>query len=392
LKTQKPRVFIGSSQEALKYAEAIKAKLQDVASLTIWTNEKIWRPGLAILENLIKLLPDYDFAVLILGAEDITSSRGYVTPSPRDNIIFELGLFMGHLGRFRTFFLCREGTNLKIPSDLNGIIYLSFEAIPDQVNKAVAGACKIIRHQIKTQGVHKLSQSPRPIPGSGPFGESVFNWIDLSDPARKKLGKSQFIKIGKTREALMNLVDSAKKNHSILAICGYKGDYSTDYYKENFKKCKAVKRVFSYEAMCSEILKKKVRYALDGLKLHRNKKATADCDVEVFLIPKKKYIKHLGGGNFDPPLSFGLTILLDGNNSPRNAVVHWEVGAELLKDLMDIEGVIIDGEQEELLNELVNLHEAIAGSYFVSSSKKDKDTVTALCTELEKFWKSRCRK
>ena len=152
LKTQKPRVFIGSSQEALKFAEAIKAKLQDVALLNIW-NEDIWRPGAAILEQLINLLRDYDFAILILGGEDTTSSRELVTHAPRDNVIFELGLFMGHLGRFRTFFLCRKGTDLKIPTNLNGITYLSFEGTPDQANKAVADACKIMRQEIKTQGV-----------------------------------------------------------------------------------------------------------------------------------------------------------------------------------------------------------------------------------------------
>jgi predicted nucleotide-binding protein len=389
LKTQKPKVFIGSSKETLKYAVAIKAKLKRVASLHIWDDD-IWRLGKTTLENLIDLLPRYDFAVLILGADDITSSRGRVTPSPRDNIIFELGLFMGHLGRFRTFFLCRKDTKLKIPSNLNGIIYPSFEETPDQPNKAVAGACKTIRQEIKTQGVHKLSQY-----GSGPFGEAVFNWMkNLSDAARTKLGKSQFIQIGKTREALMNLVDSAKVDHSILAICGYKKDYATEYYKKNFKNCKVVKRVFSYEAMCSEIKKKEKRYALNGLNLHRDKEATGDCDVEIVLIPKKKYIKHLGSGNFDPPLSFGLTILLDENNSPRKAVVHWEVGAKPLKHLIDIEGVIIDGEQKELLNELVKLHEEIAGSEFVLSSKNDKHKIiiTALCAELEEIWKSQRRK
>jgi predicted nucleotide-binding protein len=111
VKTKKPRVFIGSSREALEYAKAIKTKLQDVASLNIW-NEDIWRPGASTLENLVNVLPEYDYAICILGGEDVTSSRGLIKDSPRDNIIFELGLFMGHLGRFRTFFVCRTDVDL----------------------------------------------------------------------------------------------------------------------------------------------------------------------------------------------------------------------------------------------------------------------------------------
>src|SRR5687767_8957952 len=251
------------------------------------------------------------------------------------------------------------------------------------------GRRNLQRHaQIPGIGVlTQMPKSPQLTKGSGPFGKAVFNWMkDLSDAAREKLEQSQFIKIGKTREALTNLVDSAEKTDSILAICGYKGDYATDYYKKNFKNCKAVKRVFSYEAIFSELRTKKVPYALLGLKLHLDKKATAGCDVEVLLIPKRKYIRHLAGGNFDPPLSFGLTVLLSEDKVPRKAIVHWEMGAEPLKHLIDIEGVIIDGGQDELLHELKQLHRGIATSNFVLSTKRrQKKAIIALCKELEEL-------
>jgi hypothetical protein len=158
------------------------------------------------------------------------------------------------------------------------------------------------------------------------------------------------------------------------------------YYQQNFKKCKAVSRVFSYQAVHSEITEKNVRHALDGLKMHLNGIVTAGCDVEVILVPKDKFIKDLGGRNFDPPLSFGLAILLDGNELPKQAVVHWEMDAEPLKHLIAIEGVIIDDGQQEMLRKLVGLWEAIARSDNVLSSKKDKNKITALCNELEEFW------
>jgi hypothetical protein len=384
LKTRKPKVFIGSSLESLKYAGQIKAKLQDVASLTIWKHKKIWRPGLATLENLINLLSGHDFAVLILSAEDITSSRGQVRPSPRDNIIFELGLFMGHLGRCRTFFLCRKGIDLKIPSDLNGITFIPFEGTPLQAKKAVAGACKTIRQEIKTQGVREPF-----IKVSRHVGEAVFIWMDLSPCAREKLARSQLIRNAGTGDALLAILKSEKTNDSILAICGYKGDYSREYYKANFRKCKTVSRVFTYEAIRSEITLKRVRHALDGLKLHLDKldkRATGRCKVEVLFIPKDKFIRDLGGYNFDPPLSFGLTILRAGRKL-KKAIVHWEMDAQLLRDLMAIEGIVIDDGQQEVLRELVRLWEALARSDDVLSSKSitGKNRIRALCAELEEI-------
>src|SRR5215208_6443686 len=180
---------------------------------------------------------------------------------------------------------------------------------------------------------YKKFRPRKPIDGSGNFSQAILKWINLSQDARKKLEQSEFIMIGGVRNELMRLVASAKKSDSILAICGYKGDYSKNYYEENFKKCKTVKRVFSYESICSEIKVKHERYALNGLKMHLDEKVTDGCDVEVFLIPKGKRIKDLSGGNFDPPLSFGLAILQDGNNFPKKAIIHWEIGAESLKHL-----------------------------------------------------------
>lgn len=353
--------------------------------MTVWKNKKIWRPGLVILENLINLLPGHDFAVLILGADDDTLSRGKKMPAPRDNIIFELGLFMGHLGRRRTFFLCREGIALKIPTDLTGITYLPFKGTPDRAEKAVAGACRTIRQEIKTQGVHEPF-----IKVSRHVGEAVFKWMDLSPSAREKLARSQLINGGGTKKALMTLVKSANRNDSILAICGYKGDYSNAYYKANFRKCKTVSRVFSYEAIRSEITLKRVRHALDGLKLHLDKldkKPTGRCKVEVRFIPKDRFIRDLGGCYFDPPMSFGLTILRGGNKL-KKAIVHWEMDAQLLRDLMAIEGIIIDEGQQDVLRELVNLWEDLADSDDVLSSRRsktEKKSITAFYAELEEI-------
>jgi hypothetical protein len=231
------------------------------------------------------------------------------------------------------------------------------------------------------------TQSPPQTPErSSQIREAVLQPLPLSKAARKKLGRSDFIRVGGTRHALMRLVESATATDSILAICGNKGDYSKEYYQKNFEKCRAVKRIFSYEAIHSEITGEQVRFALDGLKDHLKMKDSPDCSIEAHLIPKGVPIGKLAGRTFNPPLSFGIAILQDGKGSPKMAVVHWEMDAIGLKDLLAIEGVIIDARQQELLKELVKLHESIAGSHTVLSSKRDSQLIDAAIDELEQAW------
>ena len=53
------------------------------------------------------------FAVLIATPDDQVRSRGADAPAPRDNVILELGLFMGGLGRPRTILVKQRGQALR---------------------------------------------------------------------------------------------------------------------------------------------------------------------------------------------------------------------------------------------------------------------------------------
>lgn len=154
----KPHLFVGSSKEAVAYARAIKSHLQPVVEVTVW-DEADFKPGRATLENLAAFLPKYDFAVLLLTSDDLTESRGLLTLTPRDNIIFELGLFMGHLGRDRTFLVYSEDTRPKIPTDLHGITFLSFDSSHTDKTFALSGACDRIRREVIEQGAFNIFQS-----------------------------------------------------------------------------------------------------------------------------------------------------------------------------------------------------------------------------------------
>lgn len=119
---QLPSLFIGSSTEGLDIAREVELQLHRDSVTTIW-KDGVFGLGGGTLESLMNALDQFDFAVMVLSPDDLIESRGQSYASPRDNVLFELGLFMGRLGRSRVFIVHEEGQeeNLKLPSDLAGI-------------------------------------------------------------------------------------------------------------------------------------------------------------------------------------------------------------------------------------------------------------------------------
>jgi predicted nucleotide-binding protein len=121
----KPRIFLGSSGKQAKLLQALTRGLEDVAHVEPWTTS--FNPGTTTLERLLELTREVDFAALVFAQDDWTSaSPSLATPppesgqaSPRDNVVFEAGLFGGALGMRRIFILHASGS--KLPSDLLGL-------------------------------------------------------------------------------------------------------------------------------------------------------------------------------------------------------------------------------------------------------------------------------
>lgn len=149
----KPILFVGSSRESLKIAEALRdAFPTSVASVTIWS-EGVFGASDATIESLEAQLGVADFAVLVAGPDDQVDSRGALAYAPRDNVIFELGLFMGSLSRKRTFLCVPRGTRLKLPSDLAGITPLEFDPAETDLARAVTPAINELLAVIERRGV-----------------------------------------------------------------------------------------------------------------------------------------------------------------------------------------------------------------------------------------------
>jgi hypothetical protein len=152
--TGRPSVFVGSSSEGLDFARAVRSCLDQDAEITLW-NEGLFPVGRTFIESLMAALPRFDFAVLVLTPDDLVSSRDQQTFGPRDNVIFELGLFMGRLGQSRTFMLHQANARVKIPSDLAGVTTAAYvwpRSDGSHVG-AVGGACGRIRDVIRDLGV-----------------------------------------------------------------------------------------------------------------------------------------------------------------------------------------------------------------------------------------------
>lgn len=116
---------------------------------------RIFGLGSTFIETLITSLPRFDFAVLVLSPDDLVNSRDIETFGPRDNVIFELGLFMGRLGRSRTFILHQADPKLKIPSDLAGVTTAIYHWPREDgsYRSAVGPACDSIRYVVRDLGV-----------------------------------------------------------------------------------------------------------------------------------------------------------------------------------------------------------------------------------------------
>jgi predicted nucleotide-binding protein len=150
---EKPRVFVISSAEALPVARAIESLLaHDPLFTVVWANG-VFRVTNYTLESLEVELDRCDFAVAVAHPDDTTTSRDDDWPSPRDNVVFELGFFMGRLGRDRAILMEPRGQRLKLPSDLAGITTIKYRTDHSESLQQLLGpACTELREHILALG------------------------------------------------------------------------------------------------------------------------------------------------------------------------------------------------------------------------------------------------
>lgn len=146
----KPKIFIGSSREGVKIADAIHYNLTYEAECTVW-KDGVFQLSSNTLSALIDALRVSDFGIFVFSPDDITLMRNSSSDTVRDNVLFELGLFIGRLGQERCYFLIPDGaSSLRLPSDLAGVTPGRYESERSDDNwiAALNPACMQIKMQV----------------------------------------------------------------------------------------------------------------------------------------------------------------------------------------------------------------------------------------------------
>jgi predicted nucleotide-binding protein len=149
------RIFIGSSKEALNIARKIKACLKHDAHVDTWADGLFDKPGKAYIEVLEEMLNNYEYGIFVFNPDDKIFSRGKIKSIPRDNVIFEYGMFLGKHTRKKAFFIVPRGIDIAIMTDVLGITCLEYDPTNPNLQSAVSDACDQIRELIQKRKIIK---------------------------------------------------------------------------------------------------------------------------------------------------------------------------------------------------------------------------------------------
>lgn len=147
----KPSCFVGSSSESKNIANAVQSCLRDDLDVTVWTQVE-FRLNQPTLATLIQAISCYDYAIFVFAADDEMRLREETMLSTRDNVIFELGLFMAALGPERCFYLVpKTAQPFRIASDLSGLTTAFYDPKSHDGNleAALGHACSKINAAVR---------------------------------------------------------------------------------------------------------------------------------------------------------------------------------------------------------------------------------------------------
>jgi predicted nucleotide-binding protein len=129
----------------------LQSELEREYDIEIWNQSQVFGLGTVTIEALEEAVSKYDFGLFVFTPDDEIKNRDSTKPAARDNVIFESGLFIGKLGRHRSFIIKPRGIVMQMPSDLQGLMVADYDG--DKQNKiaAVGAACNKIRAAIDKQ-------------------------------------------------------------------------------------------------------------------------------------------------------------------------------------------------------------------------------------------------
>jgi Predicted nucleotide-binding protein containing TIR-like domain len=221
----KPRIFLGSSGQQEKLLEALTRGLEAVAHVDPWTTS--FHPGTTTLDRLVELAHEVDFAAFAFARDDWTTatapasaSRESGQASPRDNVVFEAGLFGGVLGMRRTFIIHANGS--KLPSDLLGLTCVRYEGAMTASEMRIIN--QTLRNAIENEG--RLARI------EGAWWQHSLTERDSREPSAVSL-----LRISRNREGALEVAGDSWQAD---------GSLSAKYWSEATKEKKDPSGVFYY--------------------------------------------------------------------------------------------------------------------------------------------------
>jgi predicted nucleotide-binding protein len=142
------RTFIGSSTEGLPIANKLQMLLDSDLAVEVWNQGTVFGLGDVTLEALERAVLSYDFGIFVFTPDDELHTRGESKPVARDNVVFELGLFIGKLTRRRAFVIHPSKRAITLPSDLSGITTANYDPDNSNIAAALGPACERIRDAV----------------------------------------------------------------------------------------------------------------------------------------------------------------------------------------------------------------------------------------------------
>jgi len=222
---KKPRIFLGSSGKQEKLLQALTRGLEDMAHVEPWTSA--FNPGTTTLERLLELAHEVDFAAFVFARDDWTSTAAPASSppesgqaSPRDNVVFEAGLFGGVLGMRRTFILHANGA--KLPSDLLGLTSIRYG------EATTAAEVRVVNEKLR-KAIENEDRVARI--------EGLWWQYSLTERSLKEPSAVSLLRISRGRDGVLEVVGHSWQEN---------GSLSARYWSEAVKERKESSEVFYY--------------------------------------------------------------------------------------------------------------------------------------------------
>jgi len=221
----KPRIFLGSSGQQEQLVQALTRGLEDIARVEPWMTS--FNPGTNTLERLVELAHEVDFAVLAFARDDWTATSAPSSPSagagqaaPRDNVVFEAGLFGGALGMRRIFILHASGS--KLPSDLLGLTCVRYSdaTTPTEIDIVIQKLRKAIEDE-----------------GRVPRIEGLWWQFSLTERSEREPSAVSLLRVSRGRDGALELAGRSWQQD---------GSLSARYWSEATKERKEPSGIFYY--------------------------------------------------------------------------------------------------------------------------------------------------